>query len=107
MKDTEGSHCRMRALIATDIRLKNTSGGAHQGMGRSSATGGVRHVVASTTGESERNLNQQFSKRTLRHTECGNQVDALKLLGNRQQGGDSSVKVLVEGLQERSRSEGS
>ena len=36
------------------------------------------------------------------HGVCDNLFNALKLLANQQQGGDSLVEVLVEGLQERS-----
>ena len=81
---------------------------------RGTATGGVRHGAASTTGEIRTGSwsykeartaeKQKFSERTLRHMECAtNLVNTLKLLANQQMGGDSPAEVLVEGFQERSR----
>ena len=108
-----GPHCRTCALIATDIRWKTTSGGSHQGMGRNSATGGVRHVAASTTGGIRKESwshkvvavveNQKFSVRTLRRKEYVTNSSthssswriSIKMV-------TVLVKVLLEGLQERS-----
>ena len=109
----KGSHCRTCAPIATDIRWKTTSGGSHQCMGRNSATGGVRHVAATTTGGFRTESwsykvvavveNQKFSVRTLRRkeyvttssTHSSSWRISIKMV-------TVLVKVLVESVQERS-----
>ena len=78
-KDKEGSQCRMCARIAIDTCLKITSGGYQRRMGRSSATESWSYGLVRTA--------EKPSAR------CA----ALKLLANQQ------LKVLMEGLQERSR----
>ena len=81
---------------------------------RSSATGGVLHVAASTTGGirteswSYRTVRTATKQRSLRvhappHGVCDNLLKALQLLANQQLGGDSLAEVLGKGLQERSR----
>ena len=92
---------------------KTTSGGSHQGMGRDSATAGVRHVAASTTGGIRTESwsykvvavveNQKFSVRTLRRKEyvtislahSSSWRISIKMV-------TVLVKVLVEGVQKRS-----
>ena len=49
-KDREGSPCRTCALIVTDVHLKTATGGVHRNTGTSSATGGTRRAMATTTG---------------------------------------------------------
>ena len=53
------SPCRTDVLLVTAFRLMATRGGSPLDMDRSSATGGVRRVAASTIGEgSEQNVGE-------------------------------------------------
>ena len=65
-KERERSPCRMYDLIATDMRLKTTSGGSLLDTERSNAAGGVRHAEARTLG---RHRTESWSHKTARTAE--------------------------------------
>ena len=66
LMDRERSLCRPHALVATDSRLKTTSGWSLLDTERSNATGGVRRAKASTSG---RLLKESLSHKTARVAE--------------------------------------
>ena len=110
----EGSLCRMYAVIVTVCRLRTTYGGSLPGLERSSAAGDVRPAAASTIRKAptrilviQDNMIRRDAKVFSAHaTPQGvgdNLISALKLLLANQQDGDSPVKMVVLGLQERSR----
>ena len=107
LKGKEVSHCRTCALVVTDIRSMITFGGSHQGMGRSSATGGQydwrnpNRILAMQDSTDHREANV-FRAHAAPHGVCDNLINAPKPLANLHQDG-SPVNVLVEGLQARSR----
>ena len=102
--------CRSYALIATNNRLKTSSVGSLLDTGRGKATG-VRRAAARMINckalwscKAARTAEKQKCfERTLHCKECGNLINSLKLLANQQKDGDSTVKMVVRGLQERSR----
>ena len=109
-----GHICRTCAHTAIDLRLKTTSGASLQGSERSSATGGVRHVVASATGETGRESWPYSTVPTPARRRCFGptprrtvRVRILRALSsfsaNQQTGGCILAQVLVEGFQEQSR----
>ena len=95
-KGKEGSHCRLRALTATDSRLKTTSRGSLQGTERSE----FRSYKTARTSEK-----QECFEHARRKTEsqglCENLINALKLLANQQK--DSPVNMVLQCFQEKSR----
>ena len=88
--------------------------GSLQGAGRRKAMGGVRRAAASTVGGvrteswsykmgTDRREPKVFRAHAPPHGVCDNLINALELLANQYQDGDSPVRVLVDGHQERSR----
>ena len=102
----------MHALTATDSRLKTTSGELLQCTGRSNrwcaACGGQYNwrnpnrilVIQESTNRQEAKV---FRTHAPQHGVCDTLFNALKLLVNQYQDGDSLVRVLVEGFHASSR----
>ena len=111
-----GSHCRTCTLIATDIRVKITSGGSRRGTvpaaraRRNSVTGGARLVAAGATGGvlvvrdcADPSKAMVFRTYAPPPGACENLVCAVNLWANQQTGGDSLMDTQFESLQEQSK----
>ena len=109
---------KVRTIIVTDTRLRTTFGGLFWARRRQQPQEeAVQLVVCRVWLQDWRNPSRilviqdctdrreatVFRAHAAPHGVCGNLVNALQLLANQQQGGDSLVEVPVEGLQERSR----
>ena len=92
-----GGLCRTYAVSATDSRLKAATSGSLLDTGRSNASGRVRPAAASTIGRPRK------TARTAEKQKCDNLINALTLVANQQKNGDSPVKMVVQGLHDRSR----
>ena len=114
LEGREGSHCRTYALTANDSRLKTTSGRVSSGHGKKQcnwwcvACGNQYKwrnpdsIMVIQDGTNRREA-KAFRAHAPPHGVCDNLDYEIKLLASQYQCDVSPVRVLVKGLQERSR----
>ena len=112
--EDQGRVCRTYAFIATDSRLKTTFGGLFLGHGKKQCDSRCAEWVGQynlkapcrvlvTQDSTDSREAKVFRAHAAPQGMCDNLMNALKLLAHKHKYGDSPVKMVVQGLQERSR----